>query len=286
MSGNREEERLAVVGYPVAHSRSPQMQEAALRKLVEEGLPGKWSYEKLEVAPENFERAVRDMPGEGFVGANVTIPHKEAALALADDPTPKAQAIGAANTLSFGENGIVADNTDAGGLIDALRGLPAPPRGIRALVLGAGGAARAVIWALAEEGAVVYVAEVDVWNRHPQRAQRAYDELTRHSALGGAPVESPRQEDYGIIVNTTSVGLHGENPSEYLPIDPSKLGGHVVVDLAYSDGPTKLIQQAKEAGATTIDGLEILVRQGARSLQIWTGQEPPLDVMRAAARSE
>lgn len=281
-----QEKRLAVIGYPIAHSRSPRMQEAALKRLGEEGLPGKWSYERLEVAPGDFERRVRDMQRDGFVGANVTIPHKEAALRIADTASPAAEAIGAANTLSFRDGTIHADNTDAGGLIDALRDVPASPRGIRALVLGAGGAARAVIWALAKEGAVVYVAGVDVWNRNPRRAQAAYDELTRHIALGGAPVESPRQERYGLIVNTTSVGLHGEDPCEHLPIDPSKLSGHLVVDLAYSDGPTKLIKAAGEAGATTVDGIEVLVRQGARSLEIWTKREPPIDLMRAAARGE
>lgn len=273
--------RLAVLGHPVAHSRSPAMHNAALREL---GLDGEWRYEAIDVAPPDFGERVVAMPGEGFVGANVTVPHKEAALALATDASATAREIGAANTLSFTDGLIYADNTDAGGLIDALRGLPASPRGVRALVLGAGGAARAAIWALAAEGAVVSVTGVDLWNRDRARAQTTYHELAHHVALGGAPVESPKQEDYGIIVNTTSVGLHGEDPSEHLPIDPSRLGGHVVVDLAYGDRPTTLTETAAQVGATTVDGIEILVRQGARSLKIWTGQEPPLDVMRAAAR--
>jgi shikimate dehydrogenase len=273
--------RLAVLGHPVAHSRSPAMQNAALEAL---GLANEWRYEAIDVAPEDLEQRVRAMPAEGFVGANVTIPHKEAALRLADAASREARAIGAANTLSFDADTIHADNTDAGGLIDSLRDLPASPGGIRALVLGAGGAARAVIWALAEEGAVVHVDRVDLWNRTENRAKMTYEELSQHIKLGGAPVDSPRQEDYGIIVNTTSVGLHGEDPSKHLPIDLSKLGGHLVVDLAYEDRPTKLIQAAREAGAHTVDGLEILVRQGARSLKIWTGYDPPLGVMRNAAR--
>ena len=149
--------RLAVLGHPVAHSRSPAMHNAALAEL---GLAGEWSYEAIDLAPDEFEPRVRAMEGEGFVGANVTIPHKEAALRLADTATPVAQAIGAANTLSFEAGEIQADNTDAGGLIDAL---PGGVRGRRALVLGAGGAARAAIWVLAKESAVVDV--VDVWNR-------------------------------------------------------------------------------------------------------------------------
>lgn len=263
--------RLAVLGHPVAHSRSPAMQNAALEEL---GLAGEWAYEAIDVAPDELERRVRAMPGEGFVGANVTIPHKEAALLLADSKSREAEAIGAANTLTFRDGAIHADNTDAGGLIDVL---PGGVRGRRALVLGAGGAARAVIWALAREGAVV---DVDVWNRTSHRAEVATVEL------GGAPVTDPKQSSYGLIVNTTSVGLKGEDPfGGLLPLSADSFDREqIVVDLVYGDRPTKLIEAANEAGAYTVDGIGVLVRQGARSLQIWTGHEPPLDVMEKAAR--
>ena len=263
--------RLAVLGHPVGHSRSPAMQNAALAEL---GLAGEWSYEAIELAPDELEARVRTRAGEGFVGANVTIPHKEAALQLADTASPVAWAIGAANTLSFQAGKIHADNTDAGGLIDAL---PGRVRGRRALVLGAGGAARAVIWVLAKENAVVDV--VEVWNRTGRRAEEVA------VGLGGAPVESPRQSSYGLIVNTTSVGLHGEDPFEHLPIGKRGFDSEqVIVDMAYGDSPSSLIEAGELVGAHTIDGIEILVRQGGRSLEIWTGCEPPLDVMRAAAR--
>jgi shikimate dehydrogenase len=268
--------RLAVLGHPVGHSRSPAMHNAALTAL---GLAGEWVYEAIDVPPEEFERCVQAMPGEGFVGANVTIPHKEMAFELADKPSDAAVAIGAANTLSFSGGEITAENTDAPGLVAALRAHSVGPAGVRALVLGAGGAARAAIYGLARGGAVVYV-----WNRSPARAAATYDELRGYVELGGAPVESPRQEDYGIIVNTTSVGLHGEDPAEHLPLDPAKLGGHVVVDLVYGDRPTKLIEAARAAGARTVDGIEVLVQQGARSLEFWTGKPAPLEAMRAAAR--
>jgi shikimate dehydrogenase len=217
----------------------------------------------------------------------VTIPHKEAALRLADEASPTARAIGAANTLSFTGDRISAENSDAGGLLSAVADLPSSPCGARALVLGAGGAARAAIWALAKGGAGVYVdlepRAVDVWNRTGERAADLYDELGEHVELGGAPVDKPRQEDYGIVVNTTSVGLGGEDPFEHLPLDPRKFPGQVVVDMAYGDRPTKLVEVAKDNGATVIDGIEILVRQGALSLEIWTGCPAPLDVMREAA---
>jgi shikimate dehydrogenase len=263
--------RLAVLGHPVGHSRSPAMHNAALAEL---GLGEEWSYEAIDVAPEEFEARVREMAAADFVGANVTIPHKEAALRLADTASPVADAIGAANTLSFEFGKIQADNTDAGGLIHAL---PGRVRGRRALVLGAGGAARAVIWALATENAVVDV--VDVWNRTGRRAEEVALQL------GGAPVETPRLSSYGLIVNATSIGLHGENPFEELRplVEHGLESEQVVVDLAYGDSPTRLIEAAETVGAHTVDGIEILVQQGALSLEIWTGRKPPLDVMRAAA---
>src|ERR1700761_4246084 len=141
---------LAVIGHPVAHSRSPEMQTAALTGL---GLAGEWTYGALDLAPEDFEAGVAELAAAGeYAGVNVTVPHKEAALAMADEASDAARAIGAANTLSFRDGTITADNTDAGGL---LLSLPQPPKGERVLVLGAGGAARAAIWGLVDAGAEV-----------------------------------------------------------------------------------------------------------------------------------
>jgi len=260
--------RLAVLGYPVAHSRSPAMQNAALTEL---GLGKEWSYEAIEVAPDAFERRVLAMPGEGFAGANVTVPHKGSALALADSLSETAREIGAANTLSFAAGEIHADNTDAQGLLDAL---PQRPQGQRALVLGAGGAARAVVWALVREGA-----EVEVWNRTELRSRNLCQEL------GGTPVARPEPASHELIVNSTAVGLRGEDPFAELPLDPGGFGpGQTVVDLVYGGEPTRLVSAAGEAGAAIVDGIEILVRQGAISLRIWTGRDAPLDAMRSAAR--
>lgn len=277
--------KLAVLGYPVGHSRSPAMQTAALEAL---GLAPEWSYEAVEVAPEGFEAKVREMAASGeFAGANVTIPHKEAALAIADDKSGAAAAIGASNTLTFSEGRVEADNTDASGL---LASLPRPSRARRALVLGAGGAARAAIWALARGPLEVNsepdperdrdALEVDVWNRTGARAEA----IT--AAIGGLPVEAPLQRAYGLIVNTTAAGLRGEDPFEHLPLEPDRFTSEqVVVDMVYGSGPSQLLEAAERCGAGVIDGLEILVQQGALSLQIWTGQQPDRDVMRAAARA-
>ena len=126
---------------------------------------------------------------------------------------------------------------------------------------------------------------VDIWNRTRSRANAVYAELGRFVELGGAPVEAPRQDDYGIVVNTTTVGLHGEDPFEHLPLDATRFSAEqIVVDMVYGPQPSLLLRAAAKAGAATVDGVEVLVQQGALSLQIWTGREPPLDAMRAAAR--
>jgi shikimate dehydrogenase len=261
--------RLAVLGFPIDFSRSPAIHNAAFAAL---DMDGEWSYEAIEVSPDQFERRVRAMPGEGFVGANVTVPHKGAALLVSERRSGVAREIGAANTLTFHEAEIRADNTDAQGLMESL---PESPAGRRALVLGAGGAARAVVWALTREGA-----EVSVWNRTPERAAKLCAEL------GGEVDQDPGPGDYELIVNSTSVGLHGEDPFDQLPLSREWFGfSQTVVDLVYGERQSKLLQVAGEAGAEVVDGLEVLVRQGAASFRIWTGVDPPIDVMRDAARS-
>jgi len=260
--------RLAVLGHPVAHSRSPAMQTAALEAL---GLGAEWEYGAIEVAPTEFEARVRALAGEGYAGANVTVPHKEAALALADAPSDVAREIGAANTLVFTGAAIGAHNTDADGF---LRSLPRSPAGARALVLGAGGAARAVVWALCREEA-----RVEVWNRTPERAERLCAEL------GGALVGDPDQASYDLIVNTTAVGLKGEDPFAELPLAAERFAAEqTVVDMVYPGGGSRQLAAAEATGATVVDGIEVLVQQGALSLQIWTGRDAPLEAMRTAAR--
>jgi shikimate dehydrogenase len=142
-------------------------------------------------------------------------------------------------------------------------------------VLGAGGAARAVVWGLLREGAAV-----DVWNRTPLRSANLCEEL------GGRTVEEPDAATYDLIVNATAAGLRGEDPFEELPLRPADfVPGQVVVDMVYGREPTALLAAAGGAGATTVDGIEVLVQQGALSLQVWTGREAPLAAMRAAARA-
>jgi len=269
--------RLGVLGWPVAHSRSPAMHNAALAAL---GLRD-WHYQRLPVPPELFAETTRALGTAGFLGANVTIPHKEAALALADEPSATARAIGAANTLTFKDGVIAAENTDAPGLIAAMtRVWGAGTREQSALVLGAGGSARAVVWALLDAGA----SEVSVWNRTPERAR----ELARD--LGARAVQELVRAE--ILVNCTSVGLQRSatevhDPLQGLGLLHDQVGKYPhVVDLVYTDAPTPLLAAAEQAGVRTLGGLDILVAQGALSLESWTGAPVPLEVMRAAARGE
>ncbi len=260
--------RLGVLGWPVAHSRSPAIHNAALAALDMHD----WRYQLLPVAPELFAETVRGLGDSGFVGANVTIPHKHAALQLADSASDVATAIGAANTLSFAPDGtIAAENTDSPGLIAAIG---EPLAGRRALVLGAGGSARAAVWALLNAGA----AEVSVYNRtHVRAVQLAGD-------LGARAVSRPEPAD--VLVNCTAVGLAAAGDElAQLGLGDAAPGDYALVaDLVYRDGETALLAAARGGGARTVDGLDVLVAQGALSFSLWTGRAAPLEVMRAAAR--
>lgn len=259
---------LGVAGWPVAHSRSPAMFAPALAEL---GLD--WRYVRLPLPPERFAETARALAASGYRGINVTIPHKRAAHDLADDLTDAAAAIGAVNTLTYADGRIEGDNTDAGGFPDALG---ADPAGWRCLVLGAGGSARAVVWALREAGA----GEVSIWNRTAERAAELADDFgVRHVATAEAA---------DLIVNCTTVGLDqaiGEADAVRAvglgAVDPPP----TFLDLTYGSGATPLGRWAAAGGSRVVDGLEMLVRQGARSLERWTGSPAPLDAMRAGARS-
>lgn len=257
---------LGVAGWPIAHSRSPQMFAPALAAV---GLD--WRYLRLPLPPARFTETARVLGGSGYRGINVTMPHKAAAHALADELTAPAAAIGAVNTLTFDDGTIHGDNTDAGGFLDALGDDPA---GWRCLVLGAGGSARAVVWALREAGA-----EVAVWNRTAERGAA----LAREFGVDHAT--APRPAD--LIVNCTSVGLDQATAPEAaaaaLDLADSE-PPRVLFDLTYGVADTPLARWAAARGGRAVDGAEMLVRQGARSFERWTGRPAPLDAMRAGVR--
>lgn len=250
----------------MAHSLSPAIQNAALRAA---GFDG-WRYQLLPLPPALFTETVRALPQAGFRGANVTIPHKQAAIALADRVSERARAIGAANTLVFGSDGeIEAENTDAPALIEAL---PFPAEGCTALVLGAGGSGRAAVWALLDAGAH----EVRVWNRTPERAQ------TLAAELGAVAVREAEPAD--ILVQCTSIGLDASDSTfKQLPVQADALPRYrCVVDLVYSQSDTALVRAARARSVTAVDGLALLVGQGALSFELFTGTTPDRAAMRAA----
>lgn len=266
--------RLGVLGWPVAHSLSPELQNAALAAA---GLGGDWRYQLLPVPPELLGETVRALPGAGFRGANVTIPHKHAALALATAASDRARAIGAANTLLFGDGGTIwAENTDAPALVDALRA-HIELRGASVLILGAGGSARAAAWALRDAGAD----EIAIWNRTPERAGALA------AAFGARAVADPGSgadgADADILINCTSVGLRDTDRLEALPLAAGQLPRHrVVVDFVYRPDGTPLTRAAQAAGTPTVDGVELLIGQGAIAFELFTGSPAPLEAMRAA----
>jgi shikimate dehydrogenase len=279
--------RVALLGHPVGHSRSPAMQNAAFRAV---GLD--WRYEAIDVPPEDFPEVLGALPGRGFAGANVTIPHKLRALEAADEATEVARVVGAANTLSFGGGRVRADNTDVEGFLAALRErAPEAPAGMRALVLGAGGAARAVVYALLEAGA----ARVEVWNRHPERAAGLVADLA--PAAGSSVLasnEKPSLTASDLLVNATSLGMRdahagpgsreGDEFFKAVPLSADELDDRLtVVDLVYRQDRTPLLRVAQERGLRCVDGFDVLVHQGAASFRIWTGMEAPLGAMRSGA---
>ncbi|HEV3400421.1 MAG TPA: shikimate dehydrogenase [Acidimicrobiales bacterium] len=265
----------AVVGDPVRHSVSPAMHNAAFRAL---GLD--WVFVAFEVPAGEALTALAGARALGLQGLSVTMPHKADVAAGVDRLTPAAQAVGAVNTVVRRPRGVLeGDNTDGTGLVDALRSDEGfDPGGRRCLVVGAGGAARAVIRALAETGAT----EVVVVNRSPDRAEAAAA-LAGPVGRVGSPGDAAGAD---LVVNATPVGmgLSGPPGEEELPLDPSDLGpGQMVVDLIYHPPLTRFVELARARGATAVNGLGMLVHQAARAFRLWTGEDPPLPVLSAAA---
>jgi shikimate dehydrogenase len=256
-----------------------------------EALGMDWRYEAIEVEPARFGTVVGELSRGGFAGANVTIPHKLRALEVADSISTIASAVGAANTLTFSGGLIAADNTDVPGLLAALReAVPGAPAGMTALVLGAGGAARAAAYALLSEGA----ARISVWNRHPQRALALVRDLA--AAAGETrlePAGEPGLAGVDLMVNATAVGMGSDRDSDAglmrdfkeLRLSADDLHEQLVmVDLVYRDGGTALVREARARGLRCVDGFDVLVHQGAASFELWTGRPAPLEAMRNGAR--
>jgi shikimate dehydrogenase len=271
---------VGLVGWPVEHSLSPAMHNAAFTEL---GL--NWCYVPMPVTPERLREAVRGLVALGFAGANVTAPHKEAIMAYLDEVAPGARAIGAVNTIVVRERRTIGHNTDWRGFLAALREGGFAPEGRRALVLGAGGAARAVVYALAHAGS-----EVAILNRTPERAEALVEALSPSFPfvpLVAFPLTartlSEQAADAHLLVNATPLGTWPEVDQSPWPEDLAFPSHLTVFDLVYNPSQTKLLQRAAAAGARTIGGLGMLVHQGAMAFRLWTGLEPPVETMYKAA---
>jgi shikimate dehydrogenase len=260
---------VAVIGHPIAHSRSPALHSYWLKRYSIKG-----HYIPIDIAPVDLPRLLRTLPELGFVGANVTIPHKEAILQIADVVTDRAALIGAANTLIFRKDGkIHADNTDGSGFIANLRqNAPhwAPASG-PAVVLGAGGAARAVVAALIEVG----VPEIRLANRTRPRADALRSDFGAKIHVHEWVQAGNLLEDAATVINTTSLGMTGKQEFR-VPLD--KLNPQAVCnDLVYTPLKTQFLIEAEERGATVVDGLGMLLHQAAPGFERWFGLRPEVD---------
>ncbi|MBI5876811.1 MAG: shikimate dehydrogenase [Chloroflexi bacterium] len=265
--------RLGVIGWPIKHSLSPRMHGAALRAL---GIDG--TYEALAAPPGELAARLRELAAQGYRGLNVTIPHKQAVMPLLDEIAPTARAIGAVNTIVNEDGRLTGHNTDAAGFMRGLSEAGCDVRGQCVLVLGAGGAARAVVYALASAGA-----HVTIWNRTPERAIALADEFGAEVTTQLPP--AMRCGQFMLIVNTTPVGMTPNTAETPLPLAGRGYGARFVYDLVYNPRETALLKESRQVGAQPIGGLAMLVYQGAESLRLWTGRNAPVDVMTQALDS-
>jgi shikimate dehydrogenase len=277
--------RFGVIGHPIAHSLSPLLHNTAFSQL---GLECR--YDAFDIEPASLATAIHDFKGQGYSGLNVTIPHKEPVVAFMDELSKEAKAVGAVNTISFNGNRIRGDNTDVHGVAASLGVYQSDIRGTTAVVLGAGGSARGVVYALIE---LLSAGEVVVVNRNLERAQELIADLkpyAKQAALRAVALSSPEAkraiEQASTVINATSAGMHpAVNES---PIDDSVQfhSDQIVMDLIYTPLETRFLNLASRSGARTISGLEMFLHQGARSFEIWLGRTMPVSQLRTIILNE
>jgi len=273
----------AIIGYPLDHSMSPPLHNAGFAAL---GLDVR--YEAWPVPLEELPAAVERLRGDEVLGISVTVPYKQAVMPLLDEIDPAADAIGSVNTLVKRGPSLVGYNTDKDGFIRSLREAGCEPAGLRALVLGAGGTERAVAFGLAE----AHVASIALAGRNPDRVRAASEHLEATKPHSVTVSHLPFDESSliraasasDLIVNTTPVGMRHSPQENESPLPIACLRpGLWVADVVYNPLDTVLLRQARAAGAHAVDGLGMLVYQGVAQQLLWTGREPPGDIMREAA---
>ncbi len=269
--------KVGIIGWPVAHSISPAMHNAAFQAL---GLSD-WRYELVPIPPDIVRQGLRTLRDEGgFIGVNVTVPLKQAVMPYVR-PDVQAQAVGAVNTIDFRDNS--GTNTDVNGFLDDLKAHGIAVAGERVIVLGAGGAARAAVYGLARAGA-----QVTIVNRTLSRAQELAANLAVSAGLLNLAVQTldeAAEKGAGLVVNCTSVGMWPHvDDTPWIESVPFPVGA-AAYDMVYRPAVTRFMRQAEAQGGQAIGGLGMLVRQGAAAFARWTGQQPPVEVMFEAARA-
>ncbi|MDM8527895.1 shikimate dehydrogenase [Anaerolineales bacterium HSG24] len=271
---------VGLLGWPVSHSLSPNMHNAAFNQL---GLD--WAYVPFPVRPTDLSKALKGLIALNIVGVNVTIPHKQAVMRYMDEVSKSAQTVGAVNTVYIKEGKFIGHNTDITGFLSALIEADCQPKGLRVAVLGAGGAARAAVFALAWSE----VDSVVILNRTAERAAFLIDDLIDvfpDSSLYFGPLTEPSvaalKDSFDLVINTTSVGMYPHVDDCPWPENIPMQANTVYCDLIYNPLETAFLSRAKAAGAKTIDGLGMLIHQGAVAFELWTGKTAPVKIMRHA----
>jgi shikimate dehydrogenase len=272
---------VGVFGFPVEHSLSPAMHNAAFA-----AIQLSYIYVPFAVRPEAIGPAIRSLAPLGIVGVNLTIPHKQSVLPFIDEITPEAREVGAVNTVHCVEGRLLGDNTDGRGFFEPLREMGVTVAGERSVVLGAGGAARSVVFRLVREGS-----SVTLVNRTTERAERLAADVA-HALPGSPPVaclsidasEALREalSQSMLLVQTTRVGMYPEQDAAPLVTPGSLHPGLLVYDLVYNPVETRLLKLARDRGCRTLTGVKMLVYQGAAAFERWTGVWPPTDTMEQA----
>lgn len=275
---------VGLIGWPVAHSLSPSMHNAAFAELSLD-----WAYVPLPVRPDDVEQALKGLAALSFVGVNVTVPHKQAVMRYMDELSDSARITGAVNTIHFQHGKFSGYNTDAIGFLNSLKEANCDPQGMRVAVLGAGGAARAVVFALARAGADSII----VLNRTAERGAFLVGDLAAAFPNSSLTFEALTPESLAVldstvdlVINSTSVGMYPHVEASPWPADVPMPANIIFCDLVYNPLETVFLARARAAGAKTIDGLGMLVHQGAYAFEKWTGQSPSIDVMRQACLSK
>jgi len=275
---------LGVIGYPVEHSLSPAMHNAAIAQL---GVD--YVYLPFPIAPENLAAAIEGFAAIGVVGFSVTIPHKQAIMPLLTEISPLAQAVGAVNTVYRQANKWLGTNTDVEGFVAPLRTCNRDWKQTVAVILGNGGAARAVVAGCSELGC----ATIHVVGRNQAKLKQFFASWEVSSLSVNLQIHSWEElpqliPQANLLVNTTPIGMYPQVSQSPLSVDEmgNLPAGAIAYDLIYTPRPTQFLKYAEQVGAIAIDGLEMLVQQGAAALQIWLQQPPPVDVMRQALENE